>query len=81
MVYVVIDEPNSAVQANSGYATQLASQIMTDIFPYLGVEKKDGVSDTIETSAEETTVKVYGIHNLIEVFINYKKNFYEDFLL
>ena len=30
MVYVVIDEPNSAVQANSGYATQLASQIMTD---------------------------------------------------
>ena len=27
------------------------------------------------------TVKVYGIHNLIEVFINYKKNFYEDFLL
>lgn len=24
MVYVVIDEPNSAVQANSGYATQLA---------------------------------------------------------
>ena len=55
MVYVVIDEPNSAVQANSGYATQLASQIMTDIFPYLGVEKKDGASDTIETSAEETT--------------------------
>ena len=46
MVYVVIDEPNSAVQANSGYATQLASQIMTDIFPYLGVEKKDGASDT-----------------------------------
>ena len=58
MVYVVIDEPNSAVQANSGYATQLASQIMTDIFPYLGVEKKDGVSDTIETSAEETTTQI-----------------------
>ena len=57
MVYVVIDEPNSAVQANSGYATQLASQIMTDIFPYLGVEKKDGASDTIETSAEETTTQ------------------------
>ena len=47
MVYVVIDEPNSAVQANSGYATQLASQIMTDIFPYLGIEKKtDSASNT-----------------------------------
>ena len=39
-MYVVIDEPNSAVQANSGYAAQLASQIMTDIFPYLGIEKE-----------------------------------------
>ena len=57
MVYVVIDEPNSAVQANSGYATQLASQIMTDIFPYLGVEKKDGASDTTGTTAEETTTQ------------------------
>ena len=49
MVYVVIDEPNVEYQANSGYATQLASQIMTDIFPYLGIEKeeirkKDGAS-------------------------------------
>lgn len=39
VVYVVIDEPNSAVQANSGYATRLASAIMEEIFPYLGVEK------------------------------------------
>lgn len=39
MIYVVIDEPNTAVQANSGFATALASDIMTEIFPYLGVEK------------------------------------------
>lgn len=39
VVYVVIDEPNAAYQANSGFATEMASNIMKDIFPYLGVEK------------------------------------------
>lgn len=39
MVYVVIDEPNASQQANSGFATELASDIMEEIFPYLGVEK------------------------------------------
>ena len=39
VVYVVIDEPNSDYQSNSGYATEMASKIMEDIFPYLGVEK------------------------------------------
>lgn len=62
MVYVVIDEPNVEYQANSGYATQLASQIMTDIFPYLGIEKAadattgDTATDaTIDTAADTTT--------------------------
>lgn len=39
VVYVVINEPNASEQANSGFATTLASDIMKDIFPYLGVEK------------------------------------------
>ena len=39
VVYVVIDEPNAAAQANSGYATEMASKIMEEIFPYLGIEK------------------------------------------
>lgn len=39
MVYVVIDEPNAEGQANSGFATEMASGIMKEIFPYLGVEK------------------------------------------
>lgn len=39
MVYVVIDEPNVDNQANSKLATTMASQIMTEILPYLGVEK------------------------------------------
>ena len=54
MVYVVIDEPNSAVQANSGYATQLASQIMTDIFPYLGIEKKTDSASNTDTQTTQT---------------------------
>lgn len=39
VVYVVIDEPNAAQQANSGFATEMAADIMKEIFPYLGVEK------------------------------------------
>ena len=54
MVYVVIDEPNSAAQANSGYATQLASQIMTDIFPYLGIEKKTDSASNTDTQTTQT---------------------------
>ena len=39
VIYVVINEPNAAGQANSGFATELASNIMKEIFPYLGIEK------------------------------------------
>ncbi len=79
MVYVVIDEPNSAVQANSGYATQLASQIMTDIFPYLGIEKKtDSASNTDTRRLRQHNSKLY-VHNPIKVFIYYYENFYGDF--
>lgn len=39
VVYVVIDEPNVAEQASSSYATEMASGIMSEIFPYLGIEK------------------------------------------
>lgn len=38
-VYVVVDEPNVAGQANSAFATEMASGIMSEIFPYLGVTK------------------------------------------
>ncbi len=39
MIYVVIDEPNVAVQSDSKLATTLAADIMKEILPYLGVEK------------------------------------------
>ena len=41
VVYVVVDEPNSASQANSGYAMEIASGIMQEIFPYLGITKSE----------------------------------------
>ena len=40
VVYVVVNEPNAQGQANSGFTTELASKIMGEIFPYLGIEKK-----------------------------------------
>ena len=45
VVYVVVDEPNVAQQASSSYATELASSIMEEIFPYLGVKKTEQVSE------------------------------------
>lgn len=39
VVYIVVDEPNVPGQASSSYATELSSKIMTEIFPYLGIEK------------------------------------------
>lgn len=41
VVYVVVNEPNAQGQANSGFATELASKIMGEIFPYLGIEKTE----------------------------------------
>ena len=54
MVYVVIDEPNVDNQANSKLATTMASQIMTEIFPYLGVEKSVDAADSTAKSKDTT---------------------------
>lgn len=47
-IYVVIDEPNAAVQSDSSLATKMASDIMTEIFPYLGVEKAPSAEDATQ---------------------------------
>ncbi len=39
VVYVVVNEPNARIQANSRFATEMAAAIMKEIFPYLGIEK------------------------------------------
>ncbi len=46
MVYVVIDEPNASVQADAGLATRMASEIMEEILPYLGVSHSEGYEET-----------------------------------
>lgn len=50
VVYVVVDEPNVLAQASSGYATELASSIMEDIFPYLGITKSADAAEMDETA-------------------------------
>lgn len=39
MVYVAIDEPNVANQANSNLAVRLSQKIMKEAFPYLNITK------------------------------------------
>lgn len=41
VVYVAIDEVNSSTPSNGKFAPQLAADIMTEIFPYLGIEKSE----------------------------------------
>lgn len=57
MIYVVIDEPNDYDQAQSSFAVQMASDIMQEIFPYLGITKSEtadaGAADTEDVSSEE----------------------------
>lgn len=48
VVYAVIDEPNVAEQASSAYAMQLASDIMKEIFPYLGISKSSAEGEGTE---------------------------------
>ncbi len=45
VVYVVVNEPNAANQANSRFATEMAAAIMKEIFPYLGIEKSTGADN------------------------------------
>ena len=39
-------KPNGAAQASISYATELASGIMSEIFPYLGITKSSETADT-----------------------------------
>lgn len=57
VVYVVIDEPNVPAQASSSYATTLASKIMSEIFPYLGVPKVAEDTDAPEASGTTETAE------------------------
>ena len=56
LIYVVIDEPNVEKQDTSQYVTDLAREIMAEVFPYLGITREAG-SETLETTAQETDVQ------------------------
>ncbi len=45
LVYVVIDEPNVAEQDTSKYVTDLAREIMAEIFPYLDITKEAATTE------------------------------------
>ena len=53
VIYVVIDEANVDAQDNSSLVLELAKNIMSEAFPYLGIttiEETGGKSDTAERS-------------------------------
>lgn len=58
VVYVIIDEPNAVSQEDSSLVTTLASDIMKEIFPYLGIKKNGKATSTDNadgTSADTTS--------------------------
>ena len=44
VIYVVVDEPNVAQQADSSYAQTLFREIATEVFPYMGLYPTESVS-------------------------------------
>ena len=47
VLYVVIDEPNVAQQADSSYPQVLFRQIATELFPYLGIYPTEPITDEL----------------------------------
>ena len=47
VMYVVVDEPNVAEQADSSYPQVLFRQIATDLFPYMGLYPTEPVTDEL----------------------------------
>lgn len=47
VIYVVVDEPNVANQADSSYAQKLYQQIATEILPYMNIYPTEDVSDAL----------------------------------
>ena len=47
VIYVVVDEPNVANQADSTYAQHLYQQIATEVLPYMNIYPTEDVSDAL----------------------------------
>ena len=52
LIYVVINEPNLEKQSQSSLATNLAKEIMTEIFPYLNIFQDEPIEESEEVTGE-----------------------------
>ena len=50
VIYVVVDEPNVAEQANSTYAQQLYHKIATEVLPYMNIYPTEEVTEELLNS-------------------------------
>ncbi len=70
VVYVVIDEPNVANQAQSSIPSKLTGEIMKEILPFLGVYPSevdiDETNQTDTNKEEDTTIEDATIEDLTE---------------
>ncbi|NLZ81801.1 MAG: peptidoglycan glycosyltransferase [Clostridiales bacterium] len=57
VIYVVIDEPNVAKQANSSYATTLSSKIMSEVLPYLNIFPTEVIVEEPTTGESTETIE------------------------
>ncbi len=58
VVYVAIDNPKSAIQYGGTVAGPIVKEILSDVLPYLGVEKRSGGIDKSYTWMDTKTYKV-----------------------
>ncbi len=52
LIYVVVDEPNTPDQAHSSFAQEIVHNVMTQVLPYMNIEKEVVLSNNI-TGDEE----------------------------
>ena len=53
VIYVVIDEPNTEVQADSSLVLGLSKAIVEEAFPYLGITTIEESEETLETEGQD----------------------------
>lgn len=65
VIYVVIDEPNVEKQANSGLASKLAKDIMTEVLPYMNIFPDQEIinEETESTENVDTTENTESVEN------------------
>ncbi len=79
VMYVVVDEPNVANQANSTYAQVLFRSIMLELLPYMGISATEEISDYLLSELGLTQQDIAEVDS-VEVFQAYDSygNLYSD---